>query len=201
MSDFQEIMVAYSNLPSETDDRLTGMITVLDNALVNYRVDPKSSMYRNAVTTALTPITEYHTRIRSLNKKVRKFLNKSSKQISSAQDTLVNEVRYDNRVHPEESTVSREVMYGIFPKFRESSLPYILAAGVFMALMTVFLVLQTFGITGQLSLPQSIISLFISPAGTVSVPFYKNPIVLGGLTAILGSALIVFMVLYFNKTS
>jgi hypothetical protein len=199
MSEFQEIMVSYSNLPSKSDTQLTAMVTTLDTALKNYRADPTNTAKKSSVSSALSTITEYYTQVRSLNKRVRAYLNKSSKKISTAQDTLVSEDRYNNRAHPEESTVSREVMYGIFPKFRESSLPYILATGVFMALMTIFLVLQALGFNGQLTIPQAFLRLFISPAGTVSVPFYKNPMVLGGLVAILTSALIIFMILYFNS--
>ena len=209
MSEFQQIITDYSDLTSKTDSELTGLITALDRALVTYRANPTDSN-KDSVITALYPIAGvdrdgkdygYYNRIRALNKRVRAYLQKSSKKISNAQDTLVNEERYDNRVRPEESTVSREVMYGVFPKFRESSLPYILSAGVFMALMTIFLVLQALGFNSQISLPQALIGFFVSPAGTVSVPFYKNPMVLGGLVAILGTALIIFIIMYFNKKS
>jgi uncharacterized membrane protein YccC len=201
MSDFQTIMVNYLNLPSKSDTELSNEIRDLDSALKEYRADPTNSLKRSAVTTILTRITDYYVQIRDLTRQLRRYLNTSAKKISNAHDTLVNEVRYDNRVHPEESIVSREIAYGIFPRFRERSLPYILAIGVFMALVTIFLVLHALGFRGQMTLPQTIVNLFISPAGSVSIPFYKNPMVLGGLSAILGSALIIFIILYFNKKS
>lgn len=201
MSDFQTIMVNYSNLPSKTDGQLDSMIEGLDSVLVQYRQSPTDSSKLRAVRSALSEVTAYYTELRSLNKQIRLYLNKSSKKISNAQDTLINEERFDNRVRPEEATVSREVAYGFFPKFRESTLPYILSAGVFMALLSIFLVLQALGFSAQVSLPQALIGFFVSPAGTVSVPFYKNPMVLGGLVAILGTALIIFIIMYFNKKS
>ena len=186
-SEFQEIIRDYSNIESIENFNLDTKIQGL--------TQPSSSSQD------LSSIRDYYDKIHNLNTRVMKYLTESSKKISNAQDTLINEVRYEDRVRPQETTVSREVMYGAFPKFKESTLPYVLSAGVFMALLTIFLILQALGINGQFSLPQSIIGFFVSPAGTVSVPFYKNPMVLGGLVAILGSALIIFIILYFNKKS
>jgi hypothetical protein len=125
-------------------------------------------------------------------------LDEASVDIVNSQETLVSEERYNDRVHPEEATVSREIMYGIFPAFRPTSLPYILTAGVFMSLLSIFIIFQTIGITGELHLPVSITQRFSAPAGVILVPFYKNPMFLGGLITILASALIAFIVLYFK---
>jgi hypothetical protein len=201
MSDFQEIIRDYSNITFISDSELTTMIRNLDSKLVDYRARSDDSTKMDAVRNALMPINNYYKELRTLNKKVRQYLNKTSKKISNVQDTLVNEIRYEDRIRPEETTESREVMYGLFPKFKESTLPYVLSAGVFMALLTIFLVLQALGFNSQVTLPQALIGFFVSPAGTVSVPFYKNPMVLGGLVAILGTALIIFIIMYFNKKS
>jgi hypothetical protein len=197
MSEFDEAIALYSNLPSKSDSQLTALITSLDSALVAYRQNQNATTLAS-VNNALSPINTYYTQMRAVNKSVRSYLKKGSVKISNSQDTLINEDRYDNRVHPEESTSSREVMYGIFPKFRETSLPYILTAGVFMGLMTIFLVIQSLGFSGQINLPLAITQYFTSPAGGVGIPFYKNPMVLGGLVAILASALVIFIVLYFK---
>jgi len=201
-SEFQAIIRDYSNIqsPDASQFNLDQRIIDLDSMLSVYINSPDDNS-KFAVKRELSRITDYYTNIRDLNTRVRTYLNKSSKKISNAHDTLVNEERYDNRVRPEESTVSREVMYGVFPKFRKSTLPYVLSAGVFMALLTIFLVLQALGFSGQVTLPQALLAFFVSPAGTVSVPFYKNPMVLGGLVAILGTALIIFIIMYFNKKS
>jgi hypothetical protein len=202
-SEFKAIIEDYSNIQSPDDSQfnLNRRIFHLDGMLISYINSPRDDNTKNALKRNLRVITDYYTNVRDLNTRVRKYLNKTSKKISNAQDTLVNEIRYEDRVRPEETTVSREVMYGIFPKFRESTLPYVLSAGVFMALLTIFLVLQALGFNSQVTLPQALIGFFVSPAGTVSVPFYKNPMVLGGLVAILGTALIIFIIMYFNKKS
>lgn len=197
MSEFDEALALYSNLPSKSDGELTALIGYLDSALVAYRQNQNPTTLAS-VNIALMPINNYYKQMRKVNTHLRAYLKKGSVKISNSQDTLVNEDRYDNRVHPEESTNSRELMYGFFPKFRQTSLPYILTAGVFMALMTIFLVFQSLGFTGQINLPLAITQYFTSPAVDVTIPFYKNPMLLGGLVAILASALVIFIILYFK---
>jgi len=197
MSEFDEALALYSNLPSKSDSELTALIGNLDYALVAYRQNQNQATLAS-VNFALSPINTYYKQMRAVNTKLRSYLKKGSVKISNLEDTLANEDRYDNRTHPEGSTSSREVMYGFFPKFRETSLPYILTAGVFMALMTVFLVFQSLGFTGQINLPLAITQYFTSPAVDVAIPFYKNPMLLGALVAILSSALVIFIILYFK---
>jgi hypothetical protein len=203
MSKFDEALLLYSNLPQKTDVELNAMITNLDTQLAAYRrsysASPSSTDRESALRIlqgGLIPINDYYTKMKTISQKLRSYLKDTTVKISNSQDRLINEERYSNRVYPEESTAPRELMYGIFPKFRESSLAYIMTAGVFMALMTIFLIFHLLGLTGQLNVPPSISQLF-SPATTVG-PFYKNPMILGGMIAVLSSALVIFIILYFK---
>ena len=148
------------------------------------------------IETAFAPIADYYSKLTSVNSALQTYINKAAKNISDADPRLIGEERYSNRVHPEESVEAREASRGFFPELRVNSLPYLIAVSVFMAFLSIFLIFQMNGVSGHLSLPPAITQLFASPAS--SVPFYQNPMVLGGFVIILLTALIIFVVLYFK---
>ena len=144
---------------------------------------------------AFTTISEYYNEIERINKFLQSYLNEQAVNISNG--TSLSEERYDNKVHPEEAVLSRESTYGLLPELRVRSLPYLLAMSVFMASLSIFLIFQIFGFSGQVNLPQSITGLFSSPAS--AIPFYSNPLFLGGVIILLLVAVVIFAVLYFKS--
>jgi uncharacterized BrkB/YihY/UPF0761 family membrane protein len=65
-----------------------------------------------------------------------------------------------------------------------------------MALLSIFLIFQTLGFSGQINLPPSLSAWLSSPASPI--PFYKNPMVLGGVSILLLVTLVIFIVLYYR---
>lgn len=150
-----------------------------------------------AVETAFAPIAEYYSKLVNINESLRNHINKTAKNIGDSDPRLLNEERYSNRVHPEESVMAREATYGLIPELRQSSLPYLISASIFMASLSIFLIFQMNGFSGQINIPPSISAWFASPAPDAR-PFYQNPMVLGGITIIALTGLIIFAVLYFQ---
>jgi len=149
---------------------------------------------RMLVESAFAPISEYYTKLVKLNISLQNYISKAATNIEESDNTLASEERYKNRTHPEETVRARE---SYFPELRITTIPYLLAASVFMASLSILLVFQINGFTAQLVIPNSFINMFIFPAG--EVPFYKNPMVLGGIGIILMVMVIIFAVLYFRS--
>jgi len=171
---------------------LDGHINSLNTALAAYTVNPNNTNEK-AIETAFSPIADYYSKLTSINAKLQDYLKKASTSLSQAN---TGEERYLNRVHPEEYVAARESTYGLIPELRIRSLPYILAASVFMALLSLFIIFQMLGFSGQINLPLFLSTLLTSPASPL--PFYKNPLVLGGMSIILLISLVIFAVLYFK---
>lgn len=147
-----------------------------------------------ALNTAFNSISDYYNKISRINTFLQTHVNKQVLNIKD--ESLTSEERYENRVYPEEAVVSRESTYGLMPELRVRSLPYLLAMSVFMASLTIFLIFQMFGFSGQVNLPLSITAFFSSPASPI--PFYSNPLFLGGAVILLLVAVVIFAVLYFK---
>jgi hypothetical protein len=139
---FKEALAAKDRADALTFN-IDANIAMLDTALGAYSAN-QSQGNLSAVTTAFAPIAEYYSRLTEVTTNLQMYLDKASKYVADSQYRLVNEERYDDRVHPEESTKSREIMFGILPSLRVRSIPYILTAGVFMSLLTLFLIFQMF---------------------------------------------------------
>jgi len=150
-----------------------------------------------AVETAFAPIADYYAKLVNINESLRKYIGKVAKDLSDSDPRLINEERYSNRIHPEESTMPREASHGLIPELRQTSLPYLISVSVFMATLSIFLIFQINGFSGQINVPPSVAALFASPAPDAR-PFYQNPMVLGGITIISLSGLVIFAVLYFQ---
>lgn len=190
---FQQIKAQYDAL--EIVD-ITGQITMLDSAISTFSTD-QSDTNRQEVIAKFSPISQYYSQLTTLNKTLRTFLERASTDIVN---TAPGEERYENRIHPEESTRSHEVMLGVFSDLKVQTMPYLLAAAVCMASISIFMIFQLGGLTGQINLPPALVSWWVTPS--VGPPFYKNPMVLGGFMILLSMLCIVFAVLYFkNKKS
>jgi hypothetical protein len=151
--------------------------------------------FKQNVSNAFAPISNYYNEVALINEFLQTYVNQQTKSIAG--DISASEERYQNRVYPEEAVLSREVAYGLMPELRVRSLPYLLAISVFMASLTIFLIFQIFGFSGQVNLPSSITEFFTSPASPL--PFYSNPLFLGGVIILLLVAVVIFAVLYFKS--
>lgn len=168
---------------------------LVPNGVVNfYSKDARSA---NEVEAAFAPIAEYYSKLTSINETLRKYINKTAKDLADSDPRLINEERYSNRVHPEEAVMPREATHSLIPELRQSSLPYLISISVFMATLSIFLIFQMNGFTGQINIPPSVSAWFASPAPGAR-PFYENPMVLAGLATLGVTVLVIFVVLYFQ---
>jgi len=195
-SDFLEAQLAYEKVTSIEIDPL---IASLDQALVRYAANVDTSGTNvNAVRTAFQPIATYYSQLEDVNERLQKYINKSANAISDSGPRLLNEERYANKVHPEESIEAWETSYSLVPELRLTSLPTLISVSVFMAFLSIFLIFNMWGISGQLILPPTITQWFqwlTSPAPT---PIYQNPMFLGAL-ALAGTLLaIIFGFMYYR---
>ena len=189
---FQEALVEYESLEAFDIDNA---VSNLDSALNIYNKSPTDGN-RKVVENEFAPIANYYSNLANITTKLQVFLNKASVDVADSQDRLINEERYTNRVHPEQSVRSREIMYGIIPELKTSALPYLLAASVFMALMTIFMIFQMIGITGEIHASTQLINYFTPAIG--SIPFYKQSWFFIAIGAVLVMALAVFATMYFR---
>jgi len=177
-------------------------INDLKGKLTNYvnvntatpRVAATVTTAEDAVSVSFYKISQYYNEVSDINTFLQSYVNKQVVSISG--DSSPNGERYENRVHPEEAVLAREVTRGLLPELRVRSLPYLLAMSVFMASLTIFLIFQIFGFSGQVNIPSSITGVFSSPASPI--PFYSNPLFLGGAVILLLVAVVIFAVLYFK---
>ena len=169
-SDFLQAQLAYEKVISIDIDPL---ITALDQEVIKYgaNVDSSGTNLRS-VKTAFQPIATYYSQLEDVNEQLQEYINKSANTISNSAPRLLNEERYSNKVHPEESIEARESSYSLIPELRITSLPYLISASVFMAFLSIFLIFNVWGFSGQVNLPPTITQWITTPASTV--PFYQN---------------------------
>lgn len=214
-SSFLEAQLTYESLGTIDIDKA---VKNLDNALKNYneiscvsQVSPKTNLSPDLMTcnpttpdlprkkltveVAFAPIADYYSKLTNLNTTLQEYIDTAANNIVNFDSTLASEERYENRIHPENTMMARESM---MPELRITTIPYLIAISVFMASLSIFLIFQLFGFSGQLNLPSSLISLFSSPASG-SIPFYENPMIIGGVGIILVVMTIIFAVLYFRS--
>ena len=151
----------------------------------------------NLLETAFAPIADYYAKLVSINESLRKYISKSAKDLADSDPRLLNEERYSNRVYPEEAMMARETTRGLIPELRQSSLPYLISISVFMATLSIFLIFQMNGFSGQINIPPGVAAWFASPAPDAT-PFYQNPMILGGIAIITLTGLVIFAILYFQ---
>lgn len=193
-SDFLLALQKYENLGSiNIQNQITALDTAINNAYYNSSGIIVNS---NAIEPTFAPIAQYDSELTEINRLLTKYINDSATTIAEVSPISMEEERYNNRVHPEESVHAREVTMGVFPTLRSSSVPYIIAVSIFMASISIIMVFQMFGFTGQLSVPQSFIEFFNTPA--TSIPFYQTPLFLSGVSIVLLVSVVIFAILYFK---
>jgi hypothetical protein len=181
---------------------ITQKTSVLREKLTEYitantatpRVPATVTAKQTALNTAFNDISEYYNKITLINDYLQSYVNQQVK--TTAKGASVSGERYTNKVRPQEAVMARETTYGLIPELKMRSLPYLLAISVFMASLTIFLIFQTFGFSGQVNLPPGITAFFSLPASPL--PFYSNPLFLGGVIILLIVSLVIFAVLYFK---
>jgi len=193
-SDFLLALQKYENLDSIN---IGTQITALDTAINNASYNSSGIIVNSsAIEPAFAPIAQYDSQLTEINTLLTKYINESATTIAEVTPISMEEERYNNRVHPEESVHAREITMGIFPTLRSSSVPYIIAVSIFMASISIIMVFQMFGFTGQLSVPQSLIGFFNTPA--TAIPFYQTPLFLSGVSIVLLVSVVIFAILYFK---
>jgi hypothetical protein len=190
-SDFLEAQLAYEKV---TSIDINQKIRELDQALITYGNNPRGPGLEEAVKTKFQPIATYYSELEIVTKRLQEYINKSATIISDSGPRLLNEERYANKLHPEESVEARELGFSLIPELRITSLPFLISTSVFMASLSIFLIFNMSGFTGQVNLPPTITHLLTSPA----VPFYQNPIFLGAISVSLIFLVIIFGFMYYR---
>lgn len=120
------------------------------------------------IKSVFAPIADYYSKLNALNTSLQKHISKSAKNIADTDPRLLSEERYENRIHPEDSVMGREATNNFFNyDLKTSMLPYLIASSVFMASISIFLIFQMNGFSGQINLPpylSQIIQTLIAPA-------------------------------------
>jgi len=168
------------------------LLNTLDAAIVRYDAGQDSSGVE--VENAFLPINEYYRKLLDVHGKLEKCLEKAGNTISASQGTLLNDERYENKIHPEEAVKSREIMLGVVPSLRPRSIPYIVSAAVAMTCLSIFIIFQMNGMSGQVNLPPALVTWWSSP----STFTFRDPMVLSGLVIVLLAAVVIFSVLYYR---
>jgi hypothetical protein len=161
---------------------------------------PSTNLARSDLSGAFLPISQYYANLVSIKERLTHFLEKASTEVVDSHDGLVNEERYENRAEPQNAVKPRELVFGLFSELRPSSVPIIIAAGVFMGSLTVLLIFQMYGFTGQINMPPALVGA-LSSAGssqTYTNMMYSNPAVLGGGGVLLGVIVAVATFYYFK---
>lgn len=170
---------------------VTTETTQLDTDIDGY-IQSKYTGGTPTVPSTMTDFSKQYDILSTTNTDLQVLLQKMVSTIVNASPSLE---RYGEATHPEEYTKSRELLLGVLPTLRPSSIPYILSAAVFMALLSIFIIFQMMGVSGQLNLPPALVTWWVTPSAS---PFYKNPMVLGGVGILVLALLIVLGVGYYR---
>lgn len=181
-----------------TTDVLQGYINELDIKVENYQTatDATRAAAATALSTKFQPISQYYSNLVSIKKRLNDFLECSVDEIHESDPISINKERYSNRASPQDTVMPRELVFGLFSQLRPSNIPIVIAAGVFMSCLTLLIIFQMFGFTGEIHIPPALANMQ-SLAGTV--PLYQNPMVLSGISIVLGVAVIILGLLYYRS--
>ena len=153
-----------------------------------------SGLRNNATASAATTsITTYYSTITGINTALQALMDRASTDLTAPVVPSANEERYVERVYPDSTTETRELFGGFFPTMHPNTLPFILSGGIFMAALAIFMIFETLGFRGNVIIPPA-----LATAGLGPIPFYKNSLVLGGVSVVLLIATITFAVKYFT---
>jgi hypothetical protein len=150
------------------------------------------------IAAAFDPIGKHYANLLSVKERLNKFLEKASEDVADSEHSLASEDRYENRARPENSVGPKEIAYGLFTELRTSTIPVLLALGVFMASISILMIFQMIGFTGQINVPPALIQLQARLMAPSAVPLYQNPMVLSGVSIVLGVAVVILGVMYFR---
>jgi hypothetical protein len=178
-------------------------LTNLDNKLEQYGTSTDATRAANAtqLSTAFNTISQHYANLASIKKRLNDFLECSSTEIKDAKSVSENEERYSDRVNPQDTVMPRELVFGLFSQLRPSSVPIVMAAGVFMSCLTLLIIFQMFGFTGELHIPPALtkVQAGITAVASSGTPLYQNPMVLSGVSIVLGAAVIILGALYYRS--
>jgi hypothetical protein len=177
----------------------TSLDTPLTPATASTPASSPRIIAQKALTDAFEPISQYYSNLISIKKRLNDFLECSSKKLQDANPYSINKERYSERANPKEAVMPRELVFGLFSQLRPSSVPVVMAAGVFMSCLTLLIIFQMFGFTGEIHAPPAVMQgyTWLSTPGTT--PLYQNPMVLSGLSIVLGAAVIILGVMYYRS--
>lgn len=164
-----------------------------------YNPPPPPPVSPADVSGAFQPIGQYYSNLLDIKKRLNKFLEDASDEIGESQSYLANEERYDNRGHPEKSVTSKEIVYGLFSEVRPSTIPILMALGTFMASISILMIFQMIGFTGQINIPPAVTAFQAMLSAPSEVPLYQNPMVLSGLVVVLGVGVVLLGAMYLRS--
>lgn len=170
-------------------------LSELDTAMNNYMRN-ESGTNQRAVQDKFQPISTYYKGMTEVNDGLRKLLKDSGQSVADSDMVLASKERYDERQYPEGDVKARELMGGLFQTLRPSTIPILLAVGVFMIAMSFFLVLQFMGLSASISLPPAITGLLVATPG--ALPFWRSPLFLTFTVVGLLITALVFAGLYYS---
>jgi hypothetical protein len=159
---------------------------------------PRTVAQKN-LTDAFEPISQYYSNLISIKKRLNDFLECSSKKLQDANPYSINKERYSERANPKEAVMPRELVFGLFSQLRPSSVPIVMAAGVFMSCLTLLIIFQMFGFTGEIHAPPAVMQGYSWLSTPGATPLYQNPMVLSGLSIVLGAAVIILGIMYYRS--
>ena len=143
------------------------------------------------------PISQYYSNLVSIKKRLNDFLECSAQEIQDAKPYSVNKERFFERANPKDAVMPRELVFGLFSQLRPSSVPIVMAAGVFMSCLALLIIFQMFGFTGEIHMPPALTKMQAGPVSTT--PLHQNPMVLSGVSIVLGVAVIILGVMYYRS--
>ena len=196
--EYLAIKYDYDTQCSMTDTVLQGYINTLDTNIKNYETTTTSDL-SGVVSSAFQPISQYYANLVSIKERLNDFLECSANQLDESTPSSINEERYSERANPQDTVMPRELVFGLFSQLRPSSVPIVMAAGVFMSCLTLLIIFQMFGFTGEIHMPPALIQAQAALMAPGTVPLYQNPMVLSGLSIVLGAAVIILGVMYYRS--
>jgi hypothetical protein len=149
---------------------------------------------------AFQPISQYYSNLVSIRERLNVFLECSTNHLKdNSSGPSLNEERYSNRANPQDTVMPRELVFGLFSQLRPSSVPIVMAAGVFMSCLALLIIFQMFGFTGEIHAPPALIQAYGSIGAAAATPLYQNPMALSGISIVLGVGVIILGVMYYRS--
>jgi hypothetical protein len=182
-----------------TDAALDTAITLLDTKVKAYETS-RTPEAQNDLSGTFQPIVQYYANLASIKKRLNHFLECSSIQLQDKSSGItLNEERYSNRANPQDAVMPRELVFGLFSQLRPSSIPFVMAAGVFMSCLSLLIIFQMLGFTGEIHASPAVMNTYSLLTTPGTVPLYQNPMVLSGISIILAAAVIILGVMYYRS--